>query len=341
MRFTTAIALALTAVAGIAFTSPASAGILDTVKARGQLLCGVSGKVPGFSAPDAKGVWSGLDVDYCRAVAAAVFNDPEKVKFVPVTTTERFTALQSGEIDVLARNTTWTFSRDANIGLDFVGIMFHDGQGFMVNKKLGVTSVKGLNGASICIQNGTTTEQVVSDYFAANGMKYEPVAFESADEAAKIYDSGRCDVYTTDASGLAARRTTLSNPKDHVILPEIISKEPLGPAVRQGDQQWSHITRWVLFAMINAEELGVTSKNVDQMKASKNPDIRRLIGEDDSVYSDKFGLTKDWAFRAIKLVGNYGEVFDRNVGPATALGLERGPNQLWIKGGLLFAPPLR
>jgi len=319
----------------------AEAGILDTVKQRGQLLCGVSGRVPGFSVPDAKGAWTGMDVDYCRAVAAAVLNDPEKVRFVPVTTNERFTALQSGEIDVLARNTTWTFARDANLGLDFVGVLYYDGQGFMVPKRLGVTNATGLNGASICIQTGTTTEQTVNDYFAANKMKYEQVVFESADEAQKIYEAGRCDVYTTDVSGLAARRSALAKPDDHVILPEVISKEPLGPAVRAGDTQWSHVARWVLYAMIAAEELGVTSKNVDEMKGSPNPEIKRLLGVDEGVTGEKFGLDREWGRRVVKLVGNYGEVFDRNIGPNTPLRLERGINSLWTKGGLMYAMPVR
>lgn len=318
----------------------AMAGMLDTVKQRGVVVAGVSGKVPGFSVPDDKGVWRGLDVDFCRALAAAIFNDPEKVKFVPVTTKERFTALQTGEIDVLSRNTTWTFERDVQQGLDFAGILFFDGQGFMVNKKLGVSNAKQLDGASICIQTGTTTEKNVSDYFAANSMKFKPVVFESADESTVIYDSGRCDVYTTDTSGLAARRVTLSKPEDHVILPEVISKEPLGPSVRQGDNQWTDMVRWTLFALINAEELGVTSKNVDEMLKSNNPDIKQLLGVEGN-YGEQFGLTKDWAYRIIKLVGNYGEIFDRNVGPNTALKLDRGQNALWTKGGLIYAPPIR
>lgn len=324
----------------LAWTSGVLAGMLDNVKARGAVVCGVSGKVPGFSVPDDKGVWRGLDVDFCRSLAAAIFNDPEKVKFVPVTTKERFTALQTGEIDVLSRNTTWTFERDVQQGLDFAGILFFDGQGFMVNKKLGVTSAKQLNGASVCIQTGTTTEKNVSDYFAANNMTYKPVVFESADESTVIYDTGRCDVYTTDSSGLAARRTALSKPDEHIILPEIISKEPLGPSVRQTDPQWADIVRWTLFALINAEELGVTSKNVDEMLKSNNPEIKGLLGVEGN-YGEQFGLTKDWAYRIVKHMGNYGELFDRNVGPGTPLKLERGQNALWTKGGLLYAPPIR
>jgi general L-amino acid transport system substrate-binding protein len=335
------LAGALAAASLMAVAAPAEAGILDNVKQRGQILCGVSGQVPGFSVPDAQGKWTGLDVDYCRALAAAVFNDAGKVKFVPVTTNERFTALQSGEIDVLSRNTTWTFSRDINLGLDFVGILYYDGQGFMVPKKLGVANATGLNGASVCIQTGTTTEQTLNDYFAAHDMKYEQVVFQAADEAQKIYETGRCDVYTTDVSGLAARRSALANPKDHVILPEVISKEPLGPAVRAGDTQWSHVARWVLYALLAGEELGVTSKNVDEMKGAASPEIKRLLGVDESVAADRFGLERDWAQRVIKLVGNYAEIFDRNIGPATPLGLDRGVNNQWNKGGLMYAPPIR
>ena len=324
----------------VCLAASASASTLEDVKAKGFVTVGVSGKVPGFSAPDEKGVWRGFDVDFGRAVAAAIFNDPTKVKFVPVTTKERFTALQTGEIDVLSRNTTWTFSRDVNQGIDFCGILFYDGQGFMVPKKLGVTSATQLDGASVCIQIGTTTEMNVSDYFAAHGMTYKPVVYESADDATVIYDTGRADVYTTDISGLAARRTSLSNPQDHVILPEAISKEPLGPAVRQGDQQWSDIVRWTLFAIINAEEMGVTSANVDEQLKSDKPNVKRLLGVD-GAYGEMFGLSNDWAYRIVKLVGNYGEIFDRNVGPKTALGLERGINALWKDGGLLYAPPIR
>ncbi len=324
----------------VLFAGVAQAGILDNVKKNNEIKCGVSGKVPGFSVPDKNGVWSGLDVDFGRALAAAIFNDVSTVKFVPVTTKERFTALQTGEIDVLSRNTTWTFSRDVKQGIEFCGILFYDGQGFMVNKKLGIKSAKELDGASICIQIGTTTELNVSDYFATNNMTFKPVVFESADESTVMYDTGRCDVYTTDASGLAARRTTLSKPAVHTILPEIISKEPLGPCVRHGDQQWGDIVRWTLNAMINAEEMGVTSKNVDKMLKSKNPAVRRLLGVD-GTFGEQLGLTKDWAYRIIKLVGNYSEVYDRNVGPSTPLSLDRGKNALWKDGGLLYAPPIR
>ena len=330
----------LAAVLLLVMVSAAWAGTLDDVKKKGFVSAGVSGKVPGFSAPDQDGVWRGLDVDFCRAVAAAVFGDADKVKFVPVTTKERFTALQTGEIDVLSRNTTWSLERDAAQGIDFAGVLFYDGQGFMVRKKLGVKSAKELDGASICIQIGTTTEKNVADYFAANGMTFKPVVFESADEATVIYDTGRADVYTTDASGLAARRTTMSNPEDHIILPEIISKEPLGPAVRQGDSQWSDIVRWTLFALINAEELGVNSANVDEMLKSEDPAIRRLLGQEGDL-GEQLGLSNQWVYNIVKLVGNYAEIYDRNVGPDTALKLERGLNALWTNGGLMFAPPVR
>lgn len=327
------IALSVFAAAGV------GAATLDAVKEKGYINVGVSGKVPGFSAPDEKGVWKGLDVDFGRAVAAAIFDDPEKVRFTPVTTKERFTALQSGEIDILSRNTTWTYSRDVKLGLEFIGVIFYDGQGFMVPKELGVTSASQLDGASVCTQSGTTTEMNLSSYFAAKGMTYKPVVYESADEATVIYDTGRCDVYTTDASGLAARRTALSNPEDHLILPELISKEPLGPAVRQGDQQWGDIVRWTLFALINAEELGITSENVDEQLNSENPAVKRFLGVEDDL-GQQMGLTADWAYRIIKHVGNYGEIFARNVGPETALGLDRGLNALWTDGGLLYAPPI-
>lgn len=332
--------LAVASVAAACMAGAAAAATLDAVKQKGYVNVGVSGKVIGFSAPDANGKWTGMDVDFGRAVAAAIFNDPEKVRFTPVAFKEAFTALQSGEIDILARNTTWTYQRDTKLGLEFAGVNFYDGQGFMVKKSLGVKSAAELNGATICTQAGTTTELNVSDYFSSKGMTFKPVVYESADEATVIYDSGRCDVYTTDASALAARRSSMKNPQDHLILPEVVSKEPLGPAVRQGDQQWSDINRWVLFALINAEELGITSKNVDEMKKSTNPSIQRFLGIDAN-YGEFMGLGGDWAYQVVKHVGNYGEIFDRNVGPATAIGLERGLNALWTKGGLMYAPPIR
>ncbi|MEE4136497.1 MAG: amino acid ABC transporter substrate-binding protein [Desulforhopalus sp.] len=333
-------AIVASAVVGVLVAGSGFAATLDAVKEKGFVNAGVSGKVIGFSAPDANGVWAGLDVDFVRAVAAAIFDDPEKARFTPVAFKEAFTALQSGEIEILARNTTWTYQRDTKLGLEFVGTLFYDGQGFLVHNSLGVKSAAELDGASVCTQSGTTTELNLSDYFSSKGMTFKPVVYESADEATVIYDSGRCDVYTTDASALAARRAILANPKDHTILPEIISKEPLGPAVRQGDQQWSDIVRWTLFALITAEELGITSENVDEMMKSTNPAVQRFlgVGEDLGAY---MGLTADWAYRIVKHVGNYGEIYDRNVGPDTPLGLDRGVNALWTNGGLMYAPPVR
>jgi general L-amino acid transport system substrate-binding protein len=321
--------------------SAANATTLDDVKARGFLKCGVSTSLAGFSATNAQGRWVGFDVDYCRALAVAIFNDPEKVRFTPTTNKERFTALQSREIDILARNTSWTYTRDVNLGFDFIGVNYYDGQGFMVPKSLNVKSVKDLDGARICVQTGTSTELNLADYFRSHGMKYEAVVVTTADEARQNYQAEACDAFTTDASGLAAVRAGLAKPADHIILPEIISKEPLGPAVRQGDNQWEDIARWTLDAMINAEELGVSSKNVDQMKASsKNPEIRRLLGVEDKL-GEQMKLGNDWAYNIIKKVGNYGEVFDRNLGKTTPLGLNRGLNNLWSHGGILYAPPVR
>jgi len=328
--------------AGIALglTAAASAATLDDVKAKGFIQCGVSQGLPGFSNPDSAGNWSGLDVDFCKAMAAAVFGDANAVKFTPLSAKERFTALQSGEVDVLSRNTTWTMTRDTSLGLNFAGVNYYDGQGFMVRKDLGVSSALELSGASVCTNTGTTTELNVADYFRANNMDYEIVAFEKADEVVGAYDSGRCDVYTTDASGLYAQRLKLTNPDEHIVLPEIISKEPLGPVVRQGDDQWFNIARWTLNAMINAEELGVNSGNVDDMKGSENPEIKRLLGEEGS-YGEYIGLSNDWALNVIKQVGNYEESFNRNVGPDTELGIARGVNALWSKGGILYAAPVR
>ncbi|MFN0263687.1 amino acid ABC transporter substrate-binding protein [Tepidamorphus sp. 3E244] len=318
----------------------AQAATLDDVKAKGFVQCGVSQGLPGFSNPDDSGNWSGIDVDYCRGVAAAVFGDATAVKFTPLSAKERFTALQTGEVDILSRNTTWTMGRDTSLGLNFAGVTYYDGQGFMVRKSLGIASALELEGASVCTNTGTTTELNVADYFRANNMQYEIVAFEKADEVVQSYDAGRCDVYTTDASGLYAQRLKLTNPDDHVVLPEIISKEPLGPVVRQGDDQWFNIAKWVYFAMINAEELGVTQGNVDEMMGSDNPSIKRLLGSE-GAYGEAIGLGNDWAANVIKAVGNYGEMFDRNVGPDTPLGIARGQNALWTKGGLQYAPPIR
>lgn len=337
-RFVWVTALILTLEAGAA-----GAGVtLKAVQARGFVHCGVHYPgLPGFSNPDDKGRWVGIDADVCRAIASVVFSDAGKVKFRPLSAKERFTALQSGEIDVLSRNTTWTFVRDSALGLDFAGIMFYDGQGFVIRKKLGVKSALELNGATVCVITGTTTELNLSDYFRANKMKYHPVVFGNADEAVAAYDGGRCDVFTTDRSGLAAERSKLSKPGDHVILPEIISKEPLGPVVRHGDNQWADIVRWTLNALIIAEEKGVTSGNVDEMRAkSADPQIRRLLGVEGDL-GKKLGLSNKWAYFLIKQVGNYGEIYERNVGPDTPLKLERGLNQLWNKGGILYAPPIR
>ena len=320
--------------------SAAPAATLDTVRENGRLVCGVSQGNPGFSNPDSNGVWSGFDVDYCRAVAAAIFGDPQAVTFRPLSSPERFTALQSGEIDLLSRTTTWTMSRDTALGANFVGVMYYDGQAMMVRKDLGVKSALELSNSSICSATGTTTELNVADFFRLNNMPYELVAFEKNDEVAQAYDAGRCDVYTTDASGLAANRQKLTDPQAHVILPEIISKEPLGPVVRQGDDQWFNIARWVLNALINAEELGVTRANVDDMKTTENPAIRRLIGME-GAFGDAIGLDNAWAYNVIRHVGNYGEIFDRNVGPDSPIGVSRGLNALWTDGGLIYAPPVR
>ena len=332
--------VSILALALIFAAQSASAQTLKTVKDRGTLNCGANGTLAGFGLPDAQGKWTGLDVDVCRAVAAAIFNDANKVKFVPLSAKDRFTALQSGEVDVLARNTTWTSSRDSSLGLNFTGVDYYDGQGFMVRKTLKVNSALELNGASVCVQQGTTTELNLADFFRAHNMQLKSVTFATANEAIKAYDAGRCDSYTTDASGLYAERLRLANPDDHNILPEIISKEPLGPAVRHGDDQWFDIVKWTLFAMLNAEELGITQANVDDMVKSTNPDIKRFVGTEGN-YGEQLGLTKDWAVRIIKLVGNYGEAFDRNVGSGSPLKIDRGLNKLWNKGGVQYAPPIR
>jgi len=313
---------------------------LKTIKERGVLSCGVSQGLPGFSAPDDTGKWSGLDVDFCRALAAVVLNDPLKIKFVPLSAKDRFTALQSGEIDVLSRNTTWSLSRDTSLGLNFTAVMYYDGQGFLVRRSLKVNSALELNGASVCVQTGTTNEQNLADYFRANNMKYEVVAFATADETIKAYESGRCDVFTSDVSQLYAERLKLTVPDDHAVLPEIISKEPLGPVVRHGDDQWFDIVKWTLFAMINAEELNVTQKNVNEMLKSNKPEIARLLGTDGNL-GEQLGLTKDWVVRIVKAVGNYGESFDRNVGAGSKLRISRGLNKLWNQGGIQYAPPIR
>jgi len=329
-------AIAVLSVSGTAFAGAS----LDAIKAKGFVQCGVSQGLPGFSNPDEKGNWTGIDVDVCRGVAAALFGDAGKVKYTPLSAKERFTALQSGEVDLLSRNTTWTLVRDTALGLDFVGVNYYDGQGFMVRKSLGVKSALELDGASVCVNIGTTTELNLSDYFRANKMKFEPVVFEKADEVVAAYDAGRCDVYTTDRSGLAAQRIKLKEPDAHVVLPETISKEPLGPVVRHGDNEWGDVVRWTLYAMLEAEEFGVNSGNADGMKTSDNPGIKRLLGTEGDL-GKNLGLPNDWAFNIVKQVGNYAEVYERNLGMGTALKLGRGINALWKDGGIQYAMPAR
>ncbi|WLQ14173.1 amino acid ABC transporter substrate-binding protein [Hahella aquimaris] len=334
----------VSAVAALGFMTATGAamadGTLDAVKKKGFVQCGVSTGLPGFSNPDDKGNWMGLDVDLCRAVAAATLGDASKVKYIPLTAKERFTALQSGEIDLLSRNTTWTLTRDGSLGLNFAGVNYYDGQGFLVSKDLGVKSAKELDGAAVCIQAGTTTELNLADYFREFGMKYQPVVFDTSDQTVKGFEAGRCDVLTSDQSQLYALRIQLSNPDKAMVLPEVISKEPLGPVVRQGDDQWFNIVKWSLFAAITAEELGVSSDNVDKMKSSTNPNVQRLLGSE-AGQGKNLGLDDTWAFNIVKQVGNYGEMFERNVGKSSPLGIERGLNALWTKGGLQYAPPIR
>ena len=311
---------------------------LDSVRSKGFVACGTNTGLPGFSQPDSKGVWRGLDVDVCRAVAAAVFGDASKVRYVPATTQQRFTSLQSGEVDLLSRNTTWSFSRDAGLGFNFVGINFYDGQGFMAWKKLNVKSVKQLNGATICVQPGTTTELNLADYFRANRMTFKPVVIDKLEEVLNAYFAGRCDAFTSDMSGLmAVRGARGAAAAEHVILPEMISKEPLGPLVRQGDDRWFDIVKWSLFAMIEAEDLGLTSKNIDQALSGKDPSVQRFVGASGDL-GKMLGLDNKWAFNIVKQVGNYGESFDANLKP---LGFERGQNALWKNGGLMYSPPIR
>jgi general L-amino acid transport system substrate-binding protein len=333
--------LLLAAGAAVLLSSAASAATLDEVRDRGELRCVISTGLAGFAYTDASGNWQGFDVDFCRATAAAVLGDPNKVKFVTSTGKTRFTILNSGEADVLWRNTTWTFVRDVDVKLLFLGVNYYDGQGFLVRKDLGVTSATELDGASVCIQTGTTTELNLADFFRSNNISYEPVPIETNDEGRTNYLAGRCDVYTTDASGLAATRSTFDDPSAHVVLPEIISKEPLGPAVRQGDDGWGDIVRWVLNATISAEELGVTQENADTIgESSDNPEVKRLLGTEGDLGA-MLGLETDWAVKAIKAAGNYGEIFDRNIGPSTPIALERGLNALWSEGGLIYSPPFR
>jgi general L-amino acid transport system substrate-binding protein len=339
MRRFAAVCAFVGAVVGVA--TAASAGTLDVVKQRGILYCGANGETPGFGIPDAQGIWKGFDVDYCRAIAAAIFGDPVKVKFVALTAKDRFTALQTRDVDVLARQATWTSSREAQFGLNATIVNYYDGQGFIVRKSLNVKSALELSDATVCVGQGTTTELNLADYFRANKLRLKTVTFLSINEAVGAYDSGRCNVYTTDSSGLYAARLKLAKPDEHVVLPDIISKEPLAPFVRQGDSQWFDVVRWVHFAMVIAEEQGVTKANVDeQARTTTSPELKRILGRDGN-FGEQLGLTNDWVVRIVRGVGNYGEVFDRNLGAGSPLKIERGLNALWTKGGLQYAPPIR
>ncbi|MDP9137980.1 MAG: amino acid ABC transporter substrate-binding protein [Pseudomonadota bacterium] len=335
------LSLAFGAAAGALVATAASAATLDDVKAKGFLQCGVSTGLIGFSNPDDQNNWTGMDVDFCRAVAAAIFNDGQKVKFTPLSAKDRFAALTSGEVDILSRNTTWTMGRDTSQGMTFAGVMYYDGQGFMAKKSLGVESALKLNGATVCTQTGTTTELNLADYFRANNMTYQVVAFEKNEEVLKAYDEGRCDAFTTDQSGLYADRLKMAKPDDHLVLPEIISKEPLGPLVRQGDSAWFNVVKWTYYALLTAEEFGITSANVDEMKtSSQSPEIRRILGAEGD-FGVGIGLANDWVVNIVKTVGNYGEIFERNVGEKTPLKIARGKNAQWNNGGLQYAPPIR
>ena len=322
--------------------SPAQAGkTVDAIKARSPLICGVNTGLAGFAAADSQGNWSGLDVDVCKAIAAAMLGDASKVKYVPLNAQQRFTALQSGEIDILSRNTTWTLTRDASLGMNFTGATYYDGQGFMVPSKGKVKTAKQLKGATVCVQSGTTTEKNLTDFSRANKLDIKPVVFEKQEASTGAYFSGRCQAFTTDASGLASiRNKEAKNPADHLILPELISKEPLGPSVRRGDDEFFAIAKWVVFALLEAEEYGITQANVDQQKSSTDPVIGRILGSTEDT-GKLLGLDKEWAARAVKATGNYGEIFERNVGPTSPLGLPRGINNLWNKGGIMYAPPVR
>ncbi len=322
-------------------TAAQQSSTLEKTKRQGFVSCGTSEGVPGFSLPDDKGVWIGFDIDWCKAVAAAIFNNPDATRYKSLSAKDRLIALQSGEIDMLARTTTWTSSRDAIFGLNFTAVNYYDGQGFLVRKSLNVSSAKELNGASICVQQGTTGELNLSDYFRANNLKNQVIAFASTVEAAKAFEAARCDAWSTDVSALSANRLKFEKPNDSVLLPEIISKEPLGAWVRQGDDQWFDIVRWTHFAMLNAEELGITQANVDDLaKNSTNPEIKRLLGSEGK-FGEQFGLSNDWVVRVVKATGNFGESYDRNLGPTTRLSIPRGLNNLWSKGGLMYAPPIR
>jgi len=336
MKFSLALAAAVVCTVSVS----AEAQTLKTIQSRGVLNCGTGANLAGFAVPDANGVLTGINADYCRALAAAVFGDQTKVKFIQLPSKDRITALQSGETDLIAATTTWTMSRDTTLGQNFRATYYYDGQGFMVKKSLNIKSALNLNGASVCTQTGTTTELNLADYFRANNLKYEPVVFATNDETVKAYETGRCDAFTTDASGLYSERLRLANPDDHMVLPDIISKEPLGPSVRHGDDQWFDIVKWTHYALVNAEELGITKANVDEMKKSVNPEIKRILGTEGK-FGEGLGLTNEWAYSIIKNIGNYGEMFERNVGKDSRLKIDRGQNNLWTKGGLQYAPPIR
>ncbi|WP_163578046.1 amino acid ABC transporter substrate-binding protein [Halomonas faecis] len=342
MRYNNNKLVLLTSAAALTLgaTGLVSAATLEDTRENGAVQCGVSDGLPGFSAPDDEGNWQGIDVDVCRAVAAAVLGDADAVRYVSLNAVERFTALQSGEVDMLSRNTTWTTTRDTTLGLNFTGTNFYDGQGFLVSRDLGISNASELDGAAVCVQSGTTTELNLADYFRANDMEFQPIVFDTSEQTVGGFEAGRCDVLTSDTSQLAALRIQLSDPEGAVILPEVISKEPLGPVVRQGDDQWFNIVKWSLFAMLNAEEMGISSDNVDDMLDSENPNVARLLGQDGN-YGESMGLEADWAYDIISQVGNYGEIYDRNVGMDSPLQIERGVNRLWTEGGLQYAPPVR
>ncbi len=339
-RMAGALVLAMTAAIAGSLANPATAQTLKAVKDRGTLVCGVSLGIVGFSIADEKGQWSGFDVDFCRAVAAAVLKDPSKVRYVPLSAAERFAALKSGQIDLLSRNSTWTMGRETELGLVFAGVTYYDGQGFLVPKASNAASALELDNARICTQSGTTSEANVADFFAANGMKFQTVAVASPAEALTAYQDGRCTVISSDVSQLHAERLKLAKPAEYLILPDVISKEPLGPAVRNDDMQWLTIVKWVNFAMVNAEELNVSTRTIDEAMKSQKPDVKRLVGTDGK-FGEQMGLSSDWAATLLRTVGNYSEVYERNVGTGARLGIPRGINQLWSMGGILYAPPIR
>ncbi|EIJ43509.1 periplasmic component of amino acid ABC-type transporter/signal transduction system [Beggiatoa alba B18LD] len=340
MKIRQLLAIGATLVFSLLTQAVQAGATFDAIKKKGFVQCGVNTGLPGFSSPDDKGNWTGLDVDFCRAVAAVVFGDATKVKFTPLNAKERFTALQSGEIDILSRNTTWILTRDASLGMNFVGTIYYDGQGFLVSKKLGVKSALELDGATVCIQAGTTTELNLADYFREKGMKYTPITFDNSDQTAQGFETGRCDVLTSDQSQLYALRIKLKDPESAVVLPEVISKEPLGPSVRQGDNEWFNVVKWTLFALINAEEAGITSANVEAMKKNATPYLGRLLGNEGNM-GELLGVPNDWVYKMVKQVGNYGEIFERNVGQGSPLKIARGLNALWTTGGIQYAPPIR